>query len=57
MIPEVFFSSECGTLFQGVCSVMGRVPGLLKKLVATMRIDHGVWVFVLVFELFFVLFF
>lgn len=37
--------------------MMGRVPGLLKKLVATMRIDHGVWVLVLVFELFFILFF
>lgn len=31
------FSGECGTLFQGACTVMGRVAGLLPKLLTTMR--------------------
>lgn len=37
MIPE-FFGSECGTLYQGTCTVMGRVPGLLNKWLTTVRI-------------------
>lgn len=47
---RVLFGSECCSLYQGVCAIMGRAPGLLNKLLTAVGIGVGVvvWGFCIV---------